>query len=220
MFTRGQIEWAIAQVTGRTVRPGGEPRRDLKMKLKRLLDIDRKKGIDAAQAWPEFRRFAFLRGALPGKGVAIAYTPYEAFALLLGLHLLDSNVPQLAAIRLLRLIRLELEREHKRILRLSPKRLAQSNHSLESRIKQGLLVEDPQSMIFLVLPTGASADLLYRRKQGTIKLANIASATELVVVVAHLTRVRPPVLVFELINPAHQLAWWLEHAPLIRRGRP
>ena len=75
-------------------------------------------------------------------------------------------------------------------------------------------------MVFLVLPTGASADLLYRRKHGTIKLANIASATELVNVVAHLTRVRPPVLVFELINPAHQLAWWLEHAPLIRRGRP
>ena len=115
MFTRGQIEWAIAQVTGRTLRPGGEPRHDLQMKLKRLLDIDRKKGIDAARAWPEFRRFAFLRGALPGKGVAIAYTPYDAFALLLGLHLLDSNVPQLAAIRLLRLVRLELEREHKRI---------------------------------------------------------------------------------------------------------
>jgi hypothetical protein len=211
MFTRGQIEWAIAQVTGRTVRPGGEPRHDLQMKLKRLLDIDRKKGIDAAQARPEFRRFAFLRGALPGKGVAIAYTPYDAFALLLGLHLLDSNVPQLAAIRLLRLIRLELEREHKRILR--------ANHGLESRVKEGLLVEDPQNMIFLVLPTGASADLLYRRKQGTIKLANIASATELVDVVAHLTRVRPPVLVFELINFAHQLAWWLERAPLIRRGR-
>ena len=75
-------------------------------------------------------------------------------------------------------------------------------------------------MIFLVVPTGASADLLSRRTQGTIKLANIVSATELVEVVAHLTRVRPPVLVFELINPAHQLAWWLERAPLIRRGRP
>jgi hypothetical protein len=221
MLTRGQIEWAIAQVTGRTARPGGEPRHDLQMKLKRLLDIDRKKGIDAAQAWPEFRRFAFLRGALPGKGVAIAYNTYDAFALLLGLHLLDSNVPQLAAIRLLRLIRLELEQEHKQILRLSPKRLAQSNHGLESRIKGGLLVEDPQKLIFLILPTGASADLLYRRKQGTIKLANIArSPAELVDVVAHLTLISPPVLVFELINPAHQLAWWLKRAPLIRRGRP
>ena len=68
MFTRGQIEWAIAQVTGRTVRPGGEPRHDLQMKLKRLLDIDRKKGIDAAQAWPEFRRFAFLEGGIARQG--------------------------------------------------------------------------------------------------------------------------------------------------------
>jgi hypothetical protein len=222
MFTRGQIEWAIAQVSGRTVRPGGEPRHDLQMKLKRLLDIDRKKGIDAAQARSEFRRFAFLWGTLPGKGVAIAYTPYDAFALLLGLHLLDSKVPQLAAIRLLRLIRLELEREHERILRLSPKRLAQNKQVLERRIKEGLLVEDPRKMVFLVLPTGAGADLLYRRKQDhMIQLANIArSPAELVDVIAHLTRVSPPVLVFELINPAHQLAWWLEHAPLIRRGRP
>ena len=159
---------------------------------------------------------------MPGKGVAIAYTRYDAFALLLGLHLLDSNVPQMAVIRLLRLIRLELEREHERILRLSPKRLAQSKHGLEGRIKEGLLVEDPRKMVFLVLPTGAGADLLYRRKQDdTIELANIArSPAELVDVVAHLTLVSPPVLVFELINPAHQLAWWLDHAPLIRRGRP
>jgi hypothetical protein len=222
MFTRGQIEWAIAQVTGRTVTPGGEPRHDLQMKLKRLLDIDRKKGIDAAQARPEFRRFAFLEGGLPGKGFAISYTRYDAFALLLGLHLLDSDVPQLAVIRLLRLIRLELEREHERVLRLSPERLAQNKHALERRIKEGLLVEDPRRMVFLVLPTGAGADLLYRRKQDhTIQLANITrSPAELVDVIAHLTLVSPPVLVFELINHAHQLACWLEHAPLIRRGRP
>ena len=49
MFTRGQVEWAIAQATDRTQGPGGEPRHDLKMKVKRLLDLDRKKGIDAAK---------------------------------------------------------------------------------------------------------------------------------------------------------------------------
>ena len=222
MFTRGQIEWAIAQVTGRTLRPGGEPRHDLQMKLKRLLDIDRKKGIDAAQAWPEFRRFAFLEGGLPGKGVAISYTHYDAFALLLGLYLLHSNVPQMAVLRLLRLIRRELEREHERILHLSHQRLAQNKHALERRIEEGQLIENPRKMVFLVLPIGAGADLLYRRKQdATIKLANIArTSAELVDVVAHLTRVSPPVLVFELINPARQLSSWLERAPLIRRGRP
>ena len=219
MFTRGQLEWAIAQATNRTIGPGGPPRRDLQMKLKRLLDIDRQREVDTAQAWPEFRRFAFLSGVLPGKGVAIDYTAFDAFSLLLGLHLLESNVPQLAVIRLLRLIRLELEREHKRILRLSPERLADSKRGLESRIKEGLLVEDVRKMVFLILPTGAGAHLLYRHKQETIKLANIANANELVDVVAYLTRVMPPVLVFELINLAHQLAWWLNHAPLIRRGR-
>jgi hypothetical protein len=222
MFTRGQIEWAIAQATGWTVRPDGEPRHGLTMKLKRLLDIDRKKGIDASQAEPEFRRFAFLEGGLPGKGFAISYTRYDAFALLLGLHLLESNVPQMAVIRLLRRIRLELVREHARILGLSPQGLAQMKHGVERRIKDGLLVKEPAKMVFLVLPSGAGADLLYRRGQDdTIKLASIArSRDELVDVVAHLALVSPPVLVFELINPAHQLAWWLERAPLIRRGRP
>jgi hypothetical protein len=221
MFTRGQIEWAIAQATGRTVRPDGEPHHGLNMKLKRLLDIDRKKGIDASQAEPEFRRFAFLEGGLPGKGFAISYTRYDAFALLLGLHLLESNAPQMAVIRVLRRIRPELVREHARILRLSPQGLAQMKHGVERRIKDGQLVKEPAKMVFLVLPSGAGADLLYRRGQDdTIKLANIArSRDELVDVVAYLALVSPPVLVFELINPAHQLAWWLERAPLIRRGR-
>ena len=222
MFTRGQVEWAIAQATDLTQGPGGEPRHDLKMKIKRLLDLDRKKGIDAAKPWSEFRRFAFLEGGLPGKGLAISYTPYDAFAVLLGLRLLGSNVPQMAVIRLLRRIRLELEREHERILSLSPERVAQGQAGLGRKIKEGLLVEDPRKMVFLILPAGAGADLLYRRSQeNSLELANIArSPAEFVGVVAHLTRVSPPVLVFELINPAHQLAWWLESAPVIRRGRP
>ena len=221
MFTRGQIEWAIAQATGQTQGPGGEPRHDLKMKVKRLLDLDRKKGIDAAKPWSEFRRFAFLEGGLPGKGFAISYTRFDAFVLLLGLHLLDANVPQMAVIRLLRRIRPELQREYERILRLSPQALAGTRANLEQKIKAGQIVKDSGKMVFLVLPSGAGADLLYRRAQDDrIELANITSATELVNVVAFLTRLSPPVLVFELINAAHQLAWWLERAPPIRRGRP
>lgn len=221
MFTRGQIEWAIAQAAGRTVGPSGEPRHDLCMKLKRLLDLDRKRGIDAAKGWPEFRRFAFLEGGLPGKGFAISYTRYDAFALRVGLYLLDSNVPQMAVIRLLRRIRPELQREHERILRVSPEKLGQTKHGLEGKVKEGLLVRHPAQMVFLALPSGAGADLLYRREDDTIELANIArSPAKLVEIVTHITLVSPPVLVFELINPAHQLAWWLDRAPPIRRGRP
>lgn len=115
MFSRGQMEWAIAQATGRTQSPNCEPRHDLKMKLKRLLDLDRKCGIDVLKPFPEFRCFAFIEGELPGKGFAISYTQYDAFSLLLGLHLLDTNVPQMAVVRLLRRIRAELQLEHKNL---------------------------------------------------------------------------------------------------------
>ena len=172
--------------------------------------------------WSEFRRFAFLEGGLPGKGLAISYTAYDAFALLLGLHLLGSNVPQMAVIRLLRRIRLELEREHERILRLSPERLAQSKHGLERRIKGGLLVEDPRKMVFLVLPAGAGADLLYRRIAG-----QLTQAGQYRPFACRAGRCRRPPHAclaagpgIRADQPAHQLAWWLESAPLIRRGRP
>jgi hypothetical protein len=222
MFSRGQIEWAIAQATDRTEGPGGQARHELRMKLKRLLDLDRKKGIDAAKPWPEFRRFAFLEGGLPGKGFAISYTAYDAFALLLALRLLDSNVPQLAVIRLLRRVRTDLQREHERILRLSPEHLARSRHGLGRKIKGGHLVRDQKQMVFLVLPSGAGADVFYRREQDdTLELANIVRSTAgLMNILTYLTLVAPPVLVFELVNPAHQLAWWLERAPFVRRGRP
>jgi hypothetical protein len=221
MLTRGQIEWAIAQVTDQTQGPGGEPGHELRMKLKRLLDLDRKKGVNATKPWPEFCRFAFLEGGLPGKGFAIAYTRYDAFALLLGLRLLDNNVPQMAVIRVLRRVRLDLQAEFERILRISPDLLAQSNQGVEGKIKAGLLVQDPAEMVFFALPSGAGAEAFYRRQRdGKLELANIAhSPRELVKFITHLTLVSPPALVFELVNPAHQLAWWLERAPLIRRGR-
>jgi hypothetical protein len=83
-------------------------------------------------------------------------------------------------------------------------------------------VQDPARMLFLVLPSGAGADLVYRREQdNTITPANIVrSPAKLVDMLVYVTRVSPPALVFELVNPAHELACWLARAPVIRRGRP
>jgi hypothetical protein len=190
------------------------------MKLKRLLDIDRKQGVDAAKPWPEFRRFAFLEGGLPGKGFAIAYTDYDAFALLLGLQVLEANVPQLAVIRLLRSIRPNLQHEHKRILFHLPRALASRNINLENKIKAGQMVKHPAKMVFVVISSGAGADILSFAGQDDSPANIVRSPEQLVRMVAHLTRVSPPVLVFELVNSALQLAYWLNRAPSIRRGRP
>lgn len=220
MFTRGQIEWAVAQMTNRTSGLGDEPRVELKMKIKRLLDIDRKRGIDPTTPFTGLKRFAFMEGPLPGKGIAISYTGYDAFAVYIGLRLLDANVPQMAVIRLLRRIRPMLKREHEKILRQSVLGLAGSGTNLEAKIKTGFLLRDPDRMTFLVLSSGAGADIDLQREDEKA-LANIVRTTDdLVKLVAELALVSPPVLVFELINSAHQLAWWLDHAPTIRRGRP
>lgn len=220
MFTRGQIEWAVAQMTNRTSGLGEEPRVELKMKIKRLLDIDRKRGIDATTPFADLNQFAFMEGTLPGKGIAISYTDYDAFAVYLGLRLLDANVPQMAVIRLLRRIRPMLKREHDKILRQSVQGLAGARTNLEAKIKTGFLVKDPSRMIFLVLSSGAGADTLYQRGDEKTPANIVRTTDDLVTLVAKLALVSPPVLVFELINSAHQLAWWLDHAPTIRRGRP
>jgi hypothetical protein len=190
------------------------------MKLKRLLDIDRKYGIDAAKPWPEFRRFAFLEGGLPGKGFAISYTGYDAFALLLGLQLLEANVPQLAVIRLLRSIRPNLQYEHKQVFPHLPRLLAGGNIKLENKIKAGQMVKDPAKMIFVVISSGAGADILSVAGEDNSPANIVRSPEKLVSMVAHLTRISPPVLVFELVNSVLQLAYWLNRAPSIRRGRP
>ncbi|MFD0987417.1 hypothetical protein [Methyloligella solikamskensis] len=218
-FSRGQIEWALAQVVAPSHRCVEEDEGFLKMKIKRLVDLDRKHGIDPFQDHPGLGRFAFFEGKSPGKGHAISYTSYDAFALLIGVQLLDANVPQSAVIRLLRHVRPLLKHAYGEILSRDPMEIAGSKQDLENRIKRGQLATDPSKMQFLVLASGAAAEFLTARANDG-EVANFAqSPDELVSVVAHLTLVSPPVLVFEIANRAHQLVWWLRAAPSIQRGR-
>jgi hypothetical protein len=133
---------------------------------------------------------------------------------------LEANVPQLAVIRLLRSIRPNLQHEHKRILFHLPRALASRNINLENKIKAGQMVKDPAKMVFVVISSGAGADILSFAGQDDSPANIVRSPEQLVRMVAHLTRVSPPVLVFELVNSALQLAYWLNRAPSIRRGRP
>jgi len=158
-----------------------------------------------------------FEGELPGKGVSISYSGYDAFALLHGLKLLEANVPQSAVIRLLRRLRPELKRLFKQILSTAKKR--PSTRSDLAKAQNGVLVQKASEMIFLVLPSGAATEHLVG-KSNRRSPANFAHSTdELIEVVAHLTRVSPPVLVFELVNPAIQISQWLNQAPHITRGR-
>lgn len=120
MFKRNQVEEAIASVfQAGSAKPGSETR----TRLKRLLEIDRGLGRNKRAADPERANFAFFSTDAPGRGVEIWFSEYEAFALLVGLGLMQHGWPQGFAVEVLRRVRPELERHHARILRQDPAEL-------------------------------------------------------------------------------------------------
>jgi hypothetical protein len=117
MYKRNQVEEAIA----RAFLSVSEPPLDLRTKLKRLLDADRKLGRNTRVKDPLRSRFAFFSEDPPGSGVEVQFSPYEAFALMIAWQLLEHGWPQQSAVQILRQARQELEPEHARILTLDPR---------------------------------------------------------------------------------------------------
>lgn len=114
-FKRNQVEEAISRVTSER---GGKPSSDVQTRLKRLLNLDRAMGRKLQDPDPVRSHYAFYSDGAPGKGVEVLFSDYEAFALLMGLRILDAQWPQSFVVETMRRTRSDLEREHRRILRL------------------------------------------------------------------------------------------------------
>jgi hypothetical protein len=113
-YKRNQLEEAIARVFD----SDSEQRRfELRTRIKRLLELDRRLGRKLQSNDPEHACFAFYTEEPPGTGADISFTEYEAFALLTGLRMMEHGWPQGLAVSMLRRVRRDLEREHARILR-------------------------------------------------------------------------------------------------------
>jgi hypothetical protein len=119
-YKRNQIEEAISRTNGE-LRP--EPSKELRIRLKRLLELDRELKRNTRSADPAKANYAFYSADAPGKGVEVLFSEYEAFALMLGLILLEHEWPQRFVLATMRRIRPDLEQEHHRILRLNPESL-------------------------------------------------------------------------------------------------
>jgi hypothetical protein len=113
MYKRNQVEEAIACV----LEPGStKPSPEIRTRLKRLLDTDRALGRSKRSADPEKANFAFSGMDAPGRGLENWFTGYDAFALLTGLRLMRDGWPQGLVVAVLRCVKLDLERNHARIL--------------------------------------------------------------------------------------------------------
>src|SRR4030095_1101270 len=119
-YKRNQIEEAIARIfTPNCERPPSE----LRSRIKRLLDLDRSVGRKLRCNDAEEANFGFFREEAPGTGAVVSFSEYDAFALLNGLRIMGHRWPQRFAVSIMRRVRVDLEREHARILKQEPRKL-------------------------------------------------------------------------------------------------
>jgi hypothetical protein len=103
--------------------------------------------------------FAFYDEDPPGSGVEVMFSPYEAFALLAGIILLEHGLPQATVVKVLRQVRRDLEREHARILKMDPKKLF-DRKAVDAQAGPGTLAVDNTSPVFVAIArlTGSSVE--------------------------------------------------------------
>jgi hypothetical protein len=115
-YKRNQIEDAIAQSTGDQ---SAKPSTELLTRVKRLLNTDRALEVWSTSPRSERANYAFFSARSPGKGAEVPFSGYEAFAVMIGLQMLNHKWPQKFVVETLRRLRPELEQQHRKILRLS-----------------------------------------------------------------------------------------------------
>lgn len=104
-YRRNQVIEAIAVALA----SDGPSSSQIPMRLKRLLQADRLLKRNPRSRSAEQSTYAFFSGELSGTGSEYFYSPFEAFALLLGIRLLENGFPQRTAVRILRSLRSKLE---------------------------------------------------------------------------------------------------------------
>jgi hypothetical protein len=205
-FKRNQVEDAICQTFGAE----GTRARELTLRLKRLLVTDRR----LVHRNRPGKRFAFYSQEAPGSGIEVMFSAYEAFAVLIGLLLLEHGIPQATVVNILRQLRFDLEAAHRQTLEKDP-RILFDQKALQAMAKPGMIATDNTDPVFLVL----------------IKLPEspVNRIHEVMAVcrghdgmVAFLKRYSGPGLgstTFELVSLMHRLAANLSKTRPIKRGR-
>lgn len=218
-YKRNQIEQAIAAITGCRDAAGNAPL-DLRNDLKRLLDIDRNpraKQLDWAHP-----HFAFYDDPSPGRGAEVAYSPYHAFALLIGRRLMESGLPQSTVVKFLREVRRELEVAFNSILSADPADLRPELTARErqNRVADGVLIQEAGQMQFLVVEGALKGTPIHMPSTDDWdRTGNVCSNAKILLQrLVYCSHVGHAATVLELVNAAHQLVYWLERALLRKRG--
>src|ERR1700730_6436885 len=140
-FKRNQVEEAIAHLFDPNSQ---DPPSDLRMRIKRLLEIDRAAGRNVRSKNAEEANFAFFSDEAHGSGADVSFSEYEAFALVNALILMAHRWPASFAVSVMRRVRRDLEKEHGRILQQDPDKLFDEK-AIRDRALSGALAFDNTS---------------------------------------------------------------------------
>ena len=215
MYKRNQVELAITKL----LEPGAQrPSSELRTRIKRLLETDRAVGRGSRSNDVEAADFAFFTDEAPGSGFEVWFSDYEAFALVLGLQLMQHSWTQRFAVSVLRRVRPSLEKEHKRILNLDPRKLFDAK-AIEAARRPGSHAYPTTEAAFLVIVSdhGLSADQEDRPYACSVQ-RDLGTSTAWVQ--KTIKGVGGGSSMFELTNLVHRLARALQQTTPQSRGRP
>jgi hypothetical protein len=210
-FKRNQIEEAFARIV---VPDCDQIPSELRTRIKRLLELDRSIGRKPWSKNAEEATFAFYSQEAPGTGGVIAFSEYEAFALLNALTIMEHGWPQAFAVSIMRRVRLDLEREHARILRQRPDKLFNQD-AIRAAAREGDIGVDNTDPVFIVLASKA------QRKPGEGPTAPLSAVCHGLAKVFEFSRGvgASSVTMLELVTLAHGLHQALMKTEPRRRGR-
>jgi hypothetical protein len=210
-FKRNQVEEAISRVFQPNLQ---EPSSELRTRIKRLLETDRALGRSTRSSNPETANYAFFSADAPGSGVEVWFSGYEAFALLNGLRLMGHGWPQGFVVSVLRRARIDLEKEHVRILKRDKKTLFDQD-LIRRNARAGDMALTNTDPVFLTIVSGQPSNDQMQQFECSVHRSP-ASAANWAQKVSGGTGAYT---MFEVVGMAHALADKLNDTEPRSRGR-
>jgi hypothetical protein len=186
----------------------------LRTRIKRLLELDRSLGRTLRSKNAELANYGFFSEDAPGTGAVISFSEYEAFALLHGLRIMEHGWPQGFAVSIIRRVRLDLEREHARILKQCPRTLFDQEAILASARPGGLVVDNTDPVFLILASKAQRASDADQTTPVSAVCRGFEKVTEFIREVA-----ASSVTMFEVATPAHRLRQELIKTEPRHRGR-
>ena len=210
-FKRNQVEEAIWRTLGAKDARVAE----LKLRLHRLLVTDRRLGRGKRGRNAGDSRYAFYRQEPPGSGVEVMFSGFEAFALLVGIMLLEHGIPQATVVSILRQVHRDLETAHAQRLKMDRKALFDPQ-AVRGLVKPGMIATDNTAPVFLAFVRLSGSEVDGKVREAITVCRGHAE------LVAFITKHSLPGLgatFFELVSLMWKLADNLEQTQPIKRGR-